>query len=912
MDDNLDSGDNSENTGHIEPTAEEATPERAAEPIGADSPTEPPKGTPPGQPAGPTAGAPVGAPVGPPAGPTVVTRAGGVLRGIAGERYLAALVGAGVIYVAAWLLSLIFTVLAFVAAADASPDWGLAFAVPAQVVGLAVAGTLTAGATVMGISASVSVLWLPLLVTAFIVVASAFVARRDERIAPSASRGIRWLLSGVTGLTLAILVVVIAAVTSLRYALGDGASSSSSFLSGAGTASSASFTAFLGAVALGTVVSYLARARVAQKAKGAAPAVVAPASTSVFAAVRSTLPVVGLHFAVLAALVTVALLIWAVVNSGVGALLTAFFWLPTAVLAGLGLVNLVPVTLTGGLTSLAGMGGVPTSFWLPGSLPGWVTVLVTVVNLALIVVTGIVLRLRRAQLLLSPAMSWVTTIVSFAVAGIAISVLGGIAAWTSVNTGGAGESLNNLLGGAGSFIESAAAVSGSLGLAAWAFIVFAVLGAIVETVATFVAPVLVQLVPLAVLSRTARITGAIGVPFAVPGTFVAPQPVAAASAGAAAGAAATDVAGTTDGVAAASATGAAVPAAPGDTTAAQTVTPALTVREPMTPAKKRRLRIILSAVAGGVVVVLGASIAITVVNQTAYGPEHQVASYLDAVIAGDASAAIAIGDVNASKAQRVLLTDDVLKATKGRISGYTITDVSVTGDLARVTATTDQDGEKDEATYTLRKSGKTALVFDQWTLDPVSLPTMGLTFSEGITELDVNGVAVKLTSDDLEQGYLNVLAFAGDYVVGSGGDDEWLAAKPQNVHMGLSESSSGGQLKLEPTAKFTTTVDKQVADLLAACVAQKSLQADDCPIYTYDYGTITDVVWTIDEPAVTALDNLYDGEWYVSTDKRGSATVTYTNTGYSGEAKPKTDTVAFSVNGTVKLVDGAPVFSYGY
>jgi len=822
-----------------------------------------------------------------PTGPTVGARLASLVRGVPAERYIAAAVAPAIVYAAAWLLTLVFTLLVFVAAADPALDWGLAFQAPAQIVGLAVAGTLTVGATVMGISASVSVLWLPLLVTAFLIVATAFVARRDERLAPSPTRGIRWMLSGLSGAVLALLVVVIAAVTPLTYALGDGSDTGLGVLTGSGTASSASVTAFVGALVLGTLASYLARARVARRAAGITPAVVAPAAASVFAAVRSTLPVVSLHFGVLAMLITVALLVSSVVNGGVNALLTAFFWLPTAVVDSLGLVNLVPVTLGGSLAALSGLTGSPANLWMPTELPAWATVLILVVNLLLILVTGTVLRLRRAQLRLSVAMSWATTVVSFAGAGIVFSIVGAVAGWTRIDMTGA-EGLDGLLGGVGSLLENAGAASGTIGLAAWTFIVFAALGALVEVVAVFVAPTLVQLLPAAVLARSARLTGLVGVPFAVPGTYVLPG--TETGAGAVDGAAPVDSADTR-------------------VVAPDVVEPAVA---PMTPEKKRRLRLVLAAVAGAVVVVLGASIAVSIVNQMVYSPEKQVESYLDAIVDGDASAALALGDVNASAEQRVLLTDKVLKATEGRITGYTITDVTITGDTAIVTADVDQDGVKEEAAYQLKKSGKTALVFDQWTMEPVWLPTVSISVSPGIEQIDVNGTELDLTAAVQEGGYLEVLAFAGDYVIGSAGDDEWLAAEPQTVQVGVATASGSAQLSLEPTAKFTESIDEQVADYLAVCAAQKSLYADNCPIYVFDYGTITDVAWTIDEPAVTSLGSSYGGEWYLTTDDRGSATVTYTNTDYRGQVVPETATVDFSINGTVEMVDGAPVFSSGY
>jgi hypothetical protein len=900
--------DNSHSTGNIDSPEPESgadqteTGQNAAAPEGnGAAPAAPP--APNGSPGAVTTPPPApygspGAATTPPtraAQPPVVTRASALLRGVSTERYIAAAVGAAVVYGATWLLSLIFTLVAFVAAADSSLDWGLAFAAPAQIVGMAVAGTLTVGATVMGISASVSLLWLPLLVTAFVIVAVTVLARRDERRTPSASRGSRWLLSSVSGLALALLVLVIAAVTPLRYSVGDGADTGFGVVSGSGSASSASATAFFGALLLGTLVSYLARSRVARRATGVPATVVPRAATSLLAAVRSTVPVVGLYLGLVAVLLAVGLLVWAVVNGGVDALLTSFFWLPTLVVDGLGLVNFVPVALSGGLAALAAMAGSDSSFWLPASLPGWVTILVLVVNLGLLGVAGILLHLRRAQLMLSASVSWLTTILTFAVAGLLISIVGGVTLWTNLDTAGMGDS--GLLGGFGSMLEGAAAASGTVGLAAWTFLVFAALGALVQTVAVFAAPALVQLLPARVLGGGRRVTALLGVPFAIPGDVIVPAETVVTGAG-------TSVpsASTVQTAGAQSADGpppvpAAVPAP---------------VTAPMTPEKKRRVRIVLASIGGAVVVLLGAAIAVSVVNQVVYSPQRQVESFLDAVIAKDASAALAVADIDASSGEPVLLTDAILKATKGGISGYTVTDVSTTGDYSVVTVDIEQGDRTEETSYSVEKSGTTAFVFDEWTLAPVYLPTLAISMSSGIAELDINGVVVKPTAEELDARYLQLPVFAGEYVVGSGGDDTWLAAKPQTVEVTVLKADGSADLALEPTEKFTASLDTQIADYLAACVAQKSLRADGCPIYTFDFGAVTDVVWTIDEPAVTSIGNSFGGGWNIFTDERGSATVTYTKTGYSGQVTQETDTVEFSINGTVTMKDDVPVFKKGY
>ena len=65
-----------------------------------------------------------------------------------------------------------------------------------------------------------------------------------------------------------------------------------------------------------------------------------------------------------------------------------------------------------------------------------------------------------------------------------------------------------------------------------------------------------------------------------------------------------------------------------------------------------------------------------------------------------------------------------------------------------------------------------------------------------------------------------------------------------------------------PTKAFEKSNDEQVTAMVEACVALKELDADDCPMYTFDFGTVTDVAWTIDEAATFEIEDSYDDEWY--------------------------------------------------
>jgi hypothetical protein len=802
------------------------------------------------------------------------TSAQALAKRVGVERALGAALSGAIVYVAAWVLSFIFVALALVAASDSSPDWSWAFEAPAQLVGLAVGGVFTLGVDMFGISANVSVLWLPLLITALIVVGTAVLAGRDERAHASASRGIRWVRSGITGLALAVLILLFALVLPIRYQLDDPSGDMAAFGVSSSTAgSSFSFTAFLGALLIATLVSQLARNRVSQagSTQNAATRVVTPLRAAL-AAVRAS---AGVYVAIVSALLTIGILIYTATEAGAKALLTVFLWLPTAVVDGLGFVNLAPIGIGGSASSLPGLSNGDSNYWLATAAPGWATALVLLLNLVIIVAAGIVLAVRRPVSTLSTPARWAVAVGSFAALGVLITIIGGIGVWTSLDTGGASDTIDSLLGGTTSgMIESMASINATIGLPAWTFVIFAVLGALVEASATYLAPLLIPLLPASVVARVSRSAG-----------------VATPAAGAAV---------STDGV----------PVGADGVPVASPVVAA----EPMSPERKRKMLIILASVGGAIVLVVGSIVAVSIINSTVYSPKHQVEAYLDNVVAGNASEAISAADISASSSSRVLLTDDILQATEGGITGYTILDTAVSDDSATITVELDQDGEKAETYFTVSRTGNTMVVFDEWAIDTVDIGVVSLTLPEGLTELDVNGVAVSLDDVSADMGYIELPAFPGEYEIALAGQNEYLASEAQTVTVSASAASYSEPIRfeLEPTEEFSAAVQTQIEDLLSSCAERKLIEADDCPIYTYAFGDVSDVSWTIDEQATFEIVDYGDGEWYVQTDDRGVATVTYTRSTSYSEPETVTNEVDFSTTGTVEMVDGEPVYTYGY
>lgn len=127
-----------------------------------------------------------------------------------------------------------------------------------------------------------------------------------------------------------------------------------------------------------------------------------------------------------------------------------------------------------------------------------------------------------------------------------------------------------------------------------------------------------------------------------------------------------------------------------------------------------------------------------------YGPQATVESYLQALIDGDASEALALFGPNVMDSQRLLMSDEVYKASSGRPTSYAITSSSVSQDGAVVDVRFTQEGKEYTTTFALSREGTQAGVFSTWRIH--SGPTWGsLGYARGATSTVVNGVPVDLT-----------------------------------------------------------------------------------------------------------------------------------------------------------------------
>jgi hypothetical protein len=807
-----------------------------------------------------------------------------------GRRYARAAVTTLIVYAAAWILALIFTLLALAGSGAPSQYWSLLAQLPSQLLGLALGGVLSASVGITGLSATVSLFVLPLLLTAAVIAGIVIVSRREERLAPSATRTARWLLSGASGLVLALFSLLLAAVipaviSTAPAATGLDAGSATAInpfasLSVRLTFSAASVSLFFGALIIGTLAAWFART-------GAVSRRSAVLTTFAEVVVAGRTAVLGLTLYGIVAGVAIAIveIIGVLVNSGGNSLWSLPLWLPTAVLNGLAFINFAPLGLSGSLLAFPGLGSVPTSEWMPASLPAWATIVVVVLNLALIAAIGLIVALRQRAVPATRSTAWASVVVAFALAGVVVSALGSVLIWARADLSGLGSLLTTQSGSASTGAGAFGSLNLIIGPAAWTFLLFAIVGALVQVSAIWVSPVVLPLLPASIVSRATRSF----VPAVVAPVVITPTTDAATTEAPTTDAATTEY-----------------PTLPLGATAAP-LAPAAAVT-PMDPKRKRRLQIILGSVGGAIVLIILIVVAVSIINSTVFSPQNQAQHYLDSVVAKDASKALDAGQVSSKSAP--LLTDSVLHATSGGITAYSITSTTVTGDRAVIAAKVTQGGKTSPLQLTAHRDGSTALVFGNWKLDTVTLPKLVVSVSGGISSLKINGATVPVSKDDLAAGSVSLSAFPGKYSVGLGGSTKYVAASTQHATVTASALVPAvAQLTVEPTQAFRDALTTQIGGFLTSCASQAVLAPKGCPFEYFGFGTTKNIVWKITTSPKLSLDPADDGSWNVTSDEPGEAAVTFKET-FFGSTYPENGESSIYLTGTVDLSSGSPVFTY--
>ncbi|ROP60465.1 hypothetical protein [Curtobacterium sp. ZW137] len=810
-----------------------------------------------------------------PAGSGASDPFGRLLRSIGGRDWLAAVLAGVGAWVAAYVvagISLLLTVA--VAAAGGSgdssiggatlPDSGstlgsaapdvqsllsgvsVLLGAPAQLVALADFGRLHLAGSIplLGVSGAASLGFVPALVLAAQVVLAVVLTRRVR------SRALgTWQLvvtSVVTGLVLTAVTTLAGLVLAIRFPSSSGVAISAVHAVGVGS--------ILGAFVVGALSAFLASPAVLARGRVLATRVLGTARVAVF------------QIGAVVVLVAVVLIVVALVaQPSWGAALPLVIGNLSIALVALGFLGGVGVAGAGGVTQTASVFS-GSSGWL------WLVVLLVLVTA---VAAGLALAVRRNDRART-TLDWVVTPAVWLVAGLVLFVLGtGVFSYSATGS-------------------SAVSGTGSMGVAPWTPIVFALWGGAIEVVARYLAPVLLPLLGGRVLLVTSRLVGSDPRAVAVPSWSATPG---AAGGAAAAGAAAAGAA-----AAGADAVGAPTEGAPagwGAGTSAPFVGASASAAAPMSPRAKKVL--VRSLIAGGAVVVVIVAGAVTtgVLRANVWGPAPTVRNYVDAIARGDAATAEDMSEVPDDAA---MLDATVLKSAENRPSDVRVGRVTTAGDRATATVTYTQGGKNRSGQVELRRTGTSWLVKDEWRVTTPLADTVSITAASALegAPVSVGGKRIGKISD----GSFRSLAYPGTYSVQVGGS-KYFTGGTKTVSVGASTSP---YVDFEPkaTKQLTTDAEAFVTDQITACAAKTDVSAlDGCPWYgPYDAdGAVKYRVTTMPELKVET-----SGSGSVQVTSTSDGVVAYDYKSFFGDAGHDED--SFDVYEYLKVEDGKLVAGY--
>lgn len=319
---------------------------------------------------------------------------------------------------------------------------------------------------------------------------------------------------------------------------------------------------------------------------------------------------------------------------------------------------------------------------------------------------------------------------------------------------------------------------------------------------------------------------------------------------------------------------------------------------------------LISIIAGAVILLVVASaITITQVNKRVYSPEGTVASYFSALADGDAEKALEMADVDVPDEERTLLTNDVLSNAEALPESIETTESARYGDTAVVDVSYDLAGAKHSLPIEVRKSGRKALIFDNWEIVSPAVGTLDVS-TTNLTTVAVNGVPVELDSDGL---YLP--AFPALYSVGPVEESEFYTAEPVTARTAF-VGTEGGEadnpsLEAEATPALEEGLKQAVKDKLDDCAANGGSDDGTCPIGEQYYSDSRDETWSITTyPTVVLSGPSYasDGQagpgWNFTTDSSGTALVTGERKILFGDWTEYDASPSIWVSGYVEVVDG--------
>lgn len=781
---------------------------------------------------------------------------GRLLRSITGRDWLAAVLAGVGAWVAAYVvagISLLLTVA--IAAAGGSgdssiggatlPDSGsssgsaapdvqsllsgvsVLLGAPAQLVALADFGRLHLSGSVplLGVSGSASLGFVPALVLAAQVVLAVLLTRRVR------SRALgTWQLvvtSVVTGLVLTAFTTIAGLVLAIRFPSSSGVAISAVHAIGVGS--------IVGAFVVGALSAFLASPSVLARGRVFAARALGTARVAVF------------QVGTLVVLVAVVLIVVALVaQPSWGAALPLVIGNLSLALVALGFLGGVGVAGAGGVTETASVFSGSTG-WL------WLVVLLVLVTA---VVAGLALAVRRNDRTRT-TLDWVVTPAVWLVAGVVLFVLGtGVFSYSATGS-------------------SAVSGTGSMGVAPWTPLVFALWGGAIEVVARYLAPVLLPRLGGRVLLVTSRLVGSDPRAAVVPTWSSAPAADASGASGV-----------TADGAPLGAAAGAWGAGAPAPFVGAPAAAP-------MSPRAKKILVRSLIAAGAVVVVIVAGAITTGVLRSNVWGPSPTVRAYVDAIARGDAATAEDMSEVPDDAA---MFAPAVLKSAENRPSDVRVGRVTTTGDRATATVSYTQGGKNRSGQVELRRTGTSWLVKDEWRVTTPLADTVSITAASALegAPVSVGGERVGKITD----GSFRSLAYPGTYSVRVGGS-KYFTGGTKTVSVGASTSP---YVDFEPkaTKQLTTDAEQFVTDQITACAAKTDVSAlDGCPWYG-PYDADGAVKYQVKTMPKLKVETSASGSVQVTSTSDG--VISYEYTSFFGDSGHDED--SFDVYEYLKVEDG--------
>jgi hypothetical protein len=190
-------------------------------------------------------------------------------------------------------------------------------------------------------------------------------------------------------------------------------------------------------------------------------------------------------------------------------------------------------------------------------------------------------------------------------------------------------------------------------------------------------------------------------------------------------------------------------------------------RKPLSAKGKKVL--ILSAAVAGTGIVLGALVG--VLQSTVFGPGSTAQSYMSNIADGKFGGAASL--LKDEPSNDMLLTDEVGATVTNRITDLVIGDVVATENSAYANATYSQAGEEHQVTISLEKVGSKMFFFDDWR---VASPTpSGISISNFEGRAGAQLTVGSTNAGEISAENTNVLAFPGNYKLKIG-ESEYLSA----------------------------------------------------------------------------------------------------------------------------------------